>query len=98
MMISPRLTDFGSLPKYESNPRRCFELYHSSLGYRMPSVNYKHNATKLKQRQRVVECETRDQQNYGMESEKKGNGKKRFKHRFFEKYRFFKHPSIFQNE
>ena len=75
-MISPRLTDFGSLPKYESNPRRCFELHSSFLGYRMLSVNYKRNATKSKQWQRVVTCETRDQRNCGMELEKKGKWRK----------------------
>ena len=76
IIISPRLTDFGSLPKYESNPRRCFELCRSSLRYRMLSVDYKRNATKSKSRQRVVKCEVRDQPNCGMELEKKVTGEK----------------------
>ena len=53
-MIIPRLIDFGSLPKYEYNPGRCFALYRSSFGYRMPSVNYKRNETRSKPLQRVM--------------------------------------------
>ena len=76
IMISPRLTDFWFLPKYESNPRHCFELYHNSLGYRMPSENCKRNATKSKLQQRIVKCETRDQRNCEMKLEKKEKWRK----------------------
>ena len=59
IIIFPRLINFGSLPKYESNPRRCFALYRSSLGYCMPIVNYNRNATKSKPRQRVAKLAIR---------------------------------------